>query len=84
MTTNPVPELVSGVQPEPTSIEVVIRVARKLLGADQVDLLQMGLCHRPVSSTRSLLLIRLSSEQTGVNLNGGVWVSAGHGYFVGS
>jgi len=41
----------SGVKPEPTSIEVLIRVARKLLGADQVDLLQMGFCHRPVSST---------------------------------
>ena len=75
----PVPELVSGVQPEPTSIEVLIRVARKLLGADQVDLLQTGLCHRPVSSTGAPLLTRLSSEQTGVNLNGGVWVGAGHG-----
>lgn len=76
------PELVSGVQPEPTSIEVLIRVARKLLGADQVDLLQMGFCHRPVSSTGASLLTRLSSEQTGVNLNVGVWVSAGHGPWV--
>jgi hypothetical protein len=77
--TIPVPELVSGVQSEATSIEVLIQVARKLLGAGQVDLLQMGFCHRPVSSTGTLLLTRLSSKQTGVNLNGGVWVSAGHG-----
>jgi len=74
-----VPERASEVQPEPASVEVLIRIARKLLGADQVNVLQTGFCHRPVSSTAAPLLTRLSSEQTGVNLNGGVWVSAGHG-----
>jgi glycine/D-amino acid oxidase-like deaminating enzyme len=78
-TSIPVPERASEVQPEPASIEVLTRVACKLLGDDQVDVLQMGFCHRPVSSTGAPLLTRLTSKQTGIDLNGGVWVSTGHG-----
>ena len=78
-TTVPVPENASEVRPEPTSIEVLIQAARELLGDDQVIVLQTGFCHRPVSSTAVPLLTRLTSEQTGVCLNGGVWMSAGHG-----
>jgi glycine/D-amino acid oxidase-like deaminating enzyme len=75
----PVQERASEVQPEPASIEVLKRVARKYLGEDQVNVLQTGLCHRPITSTAAPLLTRLLPEQTGVNLNGGAWVSAGHG-----
>lgn len=78
-TTVPVPEKASEVRPEPSSIGVLIQAARKLLGDDQVVVLQTGFCHRPVSSTAAPLLTRLTSEQTGVSLNGGVWTSAGHG-----
>jgi glycine/D-amino acid oxidase-like deaminating enzyme len=75
----PIPELASEVRPEPASIEVLIRVAQKLLGDGQVDVVQTGLCHRPVSSSRVPLLTRLTQEQTGAIFNGGVWVSTGHG-----
>ncbi|KAH9968854.1 FAD dependent oxidoreductase [Russula dissimulans] len=75
----PVPDVASEVQPEPASIEVLLRLARKLLGDDQFDVVQMGFCHRPISSTTAPLLTRLTSKQTGVNLHGGIWVSAGHG-----
>jgi glycine/D-amino acid oxidase-like deaminating enzyme len=75
----PIPELASEVQPESASIEVLTRVARKLLGDGQVEVVGTGFCHRPVSSSRVLLLTKLTQEQTGAIFNGGVWVSAGHG-----
>jgi len=75
----PVPEVASEVQPEPSSIEVLLRLARRLLGDDQFHVVRTGFCHRPISSTAAPLLTRLTSKQTGVNLHGGVWVSAGHG-----
>jgi glycine/D-amino acid oxidase-like deaminating enzyme len=78
-TTIPVPELASEVQPEPASIEVLMRVARKLLGDGQVDVVQTGFCHRPVSNGGVPLLTRLTQEQAGIIFNDGVWVSSGHG-----
>jgi glycine/D-amino acid oxidase-like deaminating enzyme len=75
----PVPELASKVQPDPASIEVLMQVARKLLGDGRVDIVRTGFCHRPVSSSRVPLLTRLTQEQTGTIFNGGMWVSAGHG-----
>ena len=75
----PVPEFTSEVQPEPASIEVLMRTARKLLGDDEVEVLGTGFCHRPVSTSGPPLLTRLTSQQTGVGLHGGIWVSAGHG-----
>ncbi|KAI9512846.1 FAD dependent oxidoreductase [Russula earlei] len=75
----PVPELASEVQPEPASIEVLIRIARKLLGEDQLVVLRTGFCHRPVFNGAAPLLTTLTPDQTGVNLHGGIWVSAGHG-----
>ncbi|KAI9445091.1 FAD dependent oxidoreductase [Lactarius indigo] len=75
----PVPDLASEVQPDPASIEVLMRTVRKLLGDDEVDILATGFCHRPVSRSGPPLLTRLTSQQTGVGLHGGVWVSAGHG-----
>lgn len=75
----PIPELASEVRPDPASIEVLMRTARKLLGDDQVDVLETGFCHRPVSRSGPPLLTRLTSQQTGVCLHGGIWVSAGHG-----
>ena len=78
-TAAPIPELASEVRPEPASIEVLMRVARKLLGDSQVDVVRKGFCHRPVSSSRLPLLTRLTQEQTGAIFNGGVWVGTGHG-----
>jgi glycine/D-amino acid oxidase-like deaminating enzyme len=78
-TAAPIPELASEVRPEPASIEVLMRVARKLLGDGQVDVVRKGFCHRPVSSSRLPLLTRLTQEQTGAIFNGGVWVGTGHG-----
>lgn len=75
----PVPDLASEVQPDPASIEVLMRTARKLLGDDEVDVLGTGFCHRPVSRSGRPLLTRLTAQQTGVGLHGGVWASAGHG-----
>lgn len=75
----PVPDLASEVQPDPASIEVLMRTARKLLGDDEVDVLGTGFCHRPVSRSGPPLLTRLTAQQTGVGLHGGVWASAGHG-----
>lgn len=75
----PVPDLASEVQPEPDSIEMLMRTARKLFGDDEVDVLRTGFCHRPVSRNGPPLLTRLTSQQAGVGLHGGIWVSAGHG-----
>ena len=78
-TTIPVPDVAWEVQPERSSIEVLLRLARRLLGDDQFHVVRTGFCHRPISSTTAPLLTRLTSKQTGVNLHGGVWVGAGHG-----
>jgi glycine/D-amino acid oxidase-like deaminating enzyme len=75
----PVPELASEVQPEPASIEVLMRTARKLLGDDEFEVQGTGFCHRPVSRSGPPLLARLTSQQTGVRFHGGIWVCAGHG-----
>jgi glycine/D-amino acid oxidase-like deaminating enzyme len=75
----PIPEFASEVQPEPASIEALMRTARKLLGDDEFEVLGTGFCHRPVSKSGPPLLTRLTPEQTGVGLHGGIWVSAGHG-----
>jgi len=78
-TSIPILEPTSAVQPEPASIELLMHTARKLLGDDEFDVLRTGLCHRPVSRNGPPLLTRLTAQQTGVGLHGGVWVSAGHG-----
>ena len=75
----PIPEFASEVQPEPASIEALMRTARKLLGDDEFEVLGTGFCHRPVSKSGPPLLTRLTPQQTGVGLHGGIWVSAGHG-----
>ena len=75
----PIPEFALKVQPEPASIGVLMRTARRLLCDDEVEVLGTGLCHRPVSESGAPLLTRLTCQQTGVSLHGGIWVSAGHG-----
>ncbi|KAF8269318.1 FAD dependent oxidoreductase [Lactarius quietus] len=75
----PIPEFASEVQPEPASVEALMRTARKLLGDDQVEVVETGFCHRPVRRSGPPLLTRLTFHQTGVSLHGGIWVSAGHG-----
>ncbi|KAI0274744.1 FAD dependent oxidoreductase [Gloeopeniophorella convolvens] len=78
-TSTPVPELAAEVQPEPASVETLMRVARKLMGGQELDVVQTGFCHRPVSDTGAPLLTKLTPEQTGAELEGGVWACAGHG-----
>ena len=59
--------------------EVLRDSVAALLGDDEVDVLGTGFCHRPVSRSGPPLLTGLTSQQTGVRLHGGIWVSAGHG-----
>lgn len=70
------------------SIEVLKKTAKRLLGGrndvDDLEVLKMGLCFRPVTNRGTPILGRIPDERLGSigtrgGSEGGVWLAAGHG-----
>ncbi|THH17409.1 hypothetical protein EW146_g3410 [Bondarzewia mesenterica] len=73
----PVADVTASVLPDPAEIDRLKKVARKMLGDDELEILKEGFCHRPVTNSGTPLLTSLGEDATGVS--GKVWVAGGHG-----
>lgn len=86
----PLPDLATDARIDQTSIEELKKVAQRLLGQDGTDVsdlevVQEGLCFRPVTDSGVPILCRIPDDQLGGRIetkpgaDGGVFVATGHG-----
>jgi glycine/D-amino acid oxidase-like deaminating enzyme len=70
------------------SIEILKKTAKRLLGGqenmDDLEILRIGLCYRPVTKKGTPILSRIPDDQLGKistrgGSEGGVWLATGHG-----
>lgn len=76
------------ITPDPDAIERVLAVGRELCGED-IELIDSGVCFRPVTPSRKPVIARMSGaalgggvapqSKAGAGVPGGVYVGAGHG-----
>jgi glycine/D-amino acid oxidase-like deaminating enzyme len=86
--TLPLPHLATDAKVEEDSVECLKGVARNLLGSsepdhnDDLDVIQTGVCFRPVTRSGKPILSRIEDDKLGgvkSQRSGGVFVAAGHG-----
>ncbi|MCJ1476985.1 hypothetical protein MMC13_005656 [Lambiella insularis] len=80
--TLPLPELATDRKIDPKSIEVLKTTAKRLLGRDEEDDLEIireGLCFRPIGGKGTPIVGKVEDEALGLKTTGGVWMAAGHG-----
>ena len=78
----PLPEVATDGVIDKKSIGVLRETAKKLLGKegeDDLEVLREGLCFRPVGSRNTPYVGRVEDRFLGIKTKGGVWIAAGHG-----
>ena len=84
--TIPLPDLASETKLEEAAIAQLQQVSQTLLGANNVndlEIIRKGLCFRPVTNKGVPILSRIADEKLGITTDGagegGVFLAAGHG-----
>ena len=78
----PLPEVATDKVIDKKSIEVLRRTAKRLLGKegeDDLEVLREGLCFRPMGQRSTPYIGRVDDRFLGVKTESGVWIAAGHG-----
>ncbi|KAK3331031.1 FAD dependent oxidoreductase, partial [Apodospora peruviana] len=85
----PLPDLPGTVWPDPEAIQLLMRTAGELMGSeedmDDLEVVQEGLCFRPVTPRGVPIVSRVSDDLLGAGLttksgaDGGVYLATGHG-----
>lgn len=85
--TIPLPTRAMDAKPDPDAIERMVALARELCGED-IEVLETGVCFRPIPPTGKPTIVRVSDEELGGDIaprsggrgvGGGVFLATGHG-----